>query len=157
MKNFCSNLTFYMLIGWVGFIATISMVGSLFVDWAVIFGWITIITTTIVFYVTTIEAEYVECEWASFITIPSGLVMMFAGVFPVNIFVAIAGPIMLAYAIAEIVAPRYSSLARLLRTGERRARARAKREARLLQLEQERQRLAQQSHQFNLTNGDFSS
>ncbi len=127
-----------MLIGWVGFVATFSMLTSLLADWTIALGWITIISTTIVFYLTTIEAEYVECEWASFITIPSGVVMIFGGVEPVNYFIAVAGPLMLAYGLAELVAPRYPWLAKGLNIGPRRAASTAKRETKLAQIQQEK-------------------
>ncbi len=139
MSKLFSSLTYYQLIGWVGFVATVSMFGSLFADWAVILGWLTIFSTTIFFYTTTIEAEYVECEWASFITIPSGLVMIFASFEPINYFIAVVGPLALIYALVEQYAPRYPKLAQLLHTEERRARAAAKRATRLEEIRQERQ------------------
>jgi hypothetical protein len=139
MTKFFSSLKSYELIGWVGFVATLSMLGNLLVDWAIVLGWLSILTTTVLFYTTTIEAEYVECEWASFITIPAGLIMIFAWVEPVNYFVWVAGPLALAYGLAEYYAPRYPKLAALLHTEERRAAAQAKKIARLEQLRLERQ------------------
>ena len=150
MSGFCSKLTAYMLIGWVGFVATVAMIGSLFTDWAVVAGWVTIISTTIVFYLTTIEAPYVECEWASFITIPAGVVMIFAGSEPINYLVAVAGPLMLAYGLAEVVAPRFPRLSGWLKVEPRRARATARREAKLLQLEQEQARFLASQNDFSL-------
>ncbi len=141
MVKFFSGLKFYELIGWVGFIATISMLGQLLVDWATIIGWVTILSTTILFYIITIEADYVECEWASFITIPAGLIMIFASSEPVNYFVAIAGPMALLYGLAEIYAPKYPKLAAILHTDERRATAAAKKAAKLNELEKERQEI----------------
>ncbi|HEX2916627.1 MAG TPA: hypothetical protein VH186_38055 [Chloroflexia bacterium] len=137
LSRLLSGLPYYLIIGWVGFVATLGMMGSLFVDWAVIIGWITIVTTTILFYTTTIEAPYVECEWASFITIPAGLIMMLAGVEPVNYFVAIAGPLALLYGAAELFAPRLPWLNRLLQADRRRARAKRRREEALIKLRQE--------------------
>ena len=139
MSKFFSGLKSYELIGWVGYVATLSMLGNLVVDWAIVLGWLSILTTTVLFYTTTIEAEYVECEWASFITIPAGLIMIFAWVEPVNYFVWIAGPLALAYGLAEYYAPRYPKLAEILHTEERRAAAQAKKAAKLEQLRQEQQ------------------
>lgn len=149
MRNICAKIPYYGLIAWVGLVATLSMLLTLFVEWGVVLGWITIFTTTIIFYTTTIEAEYVECEWASFITIPSGLVMMFAGVFPVSYFVAVAGPLLLVYGSLELFAPRFPRLAGWLRIKERRAAAAVRKEAKLQQLRQE-QAL------FTLSNPDSS-
>ena len=148
MTGFCSKLTAYMLIGWVGFVATTALIGSLFADWFIAVGWITIISTTLVFYLTTIEAPYVECEWASFITIPSGVIMIFAGSEPINYVVAVLGPLMLLYGLAELIAPRFPWLAGWLKIEPRRASALARREAKLAQIEQEKARYAASQSDF---------
>lgn len=154
MARLCSRLTAYMLIGWCGFVATVSMIAFIFVDWATIAGWITIVCTTIFFYVTTIEADYVECESASFITIPAGLIMIFAGVEPINYVVAVLGPLALLYGLAHLYAYKFPWLERRMKTAEQRAAATAKREAKLAQLREEHQKYLQS--QTYTSTSDFS-
>lgn len=142
MSKFFSGLPYYGLIGWCGLWATISMFASFFVDWAFIPGWLTIFSTTIIFYVTTIEADFVECEWASFITIPAGIFMIFASSYPFNALAWIVGPFALAYATIEYYPAKFPRLAKWLKVPERRAVYLAKRAERLEKARQEQAKAA---------------
>lgn len=144
MSKLCSSLPYYGLIGWCGLLATMGMFGSLLTDLAIIPAWLTIISTTIVFYVTTIEADFVECEWASFITIPAGLLMIFGAVYPVNVLVWLIGPAALAYALVEYYPAKFPWLAGWLKVAERRELYLQKRAARLEKMRQEQAQIAAQ-------------
>jgi hypothetical protein len=145
-KLFC-RLFYYQLIGWCGFVATFSLLLNIFVDWGWILGWITIVSTTIFFYTTTIEAEFVECEQASFITIPAGLIMIFSGFYPMNAIVLVLGAFALAYALIEMYPQKFPHFAKLLKVEPRRAVYMENREKRLEKIRQEVAAYKQQQQQ----------
>ncbi len=132
---------YYVIIGWIGLVATLGMLGSLLVEWSVVLGWVVLVSTTIYFYVSTIEADYVECEWASFVLIPFSLLMLMAGVEPINYIVSALGLLCLLYGLAEYFALSIPFLSNLLHAPERRAAARLKRETRLNLLREYRARM----------------
>lgn len=108
------KLPYYAFVGWAGFVALAVLLAQNFFEYAVAFGWCVIAASILGFYLFTIEAPLVKCEWAGWILSPTLVLIVFAGVEPVTQLLYVLSTLALLYALMMFQTERNPAFAEKL-------------------------------------------
>ncbi len=75
-----AKLPYYAFIAWAGLVTFIVLITQNFFEYAAVVGWCLIAGSILAFYLFTIEAPTVKCEWAGWILSPALVLIIFTGV-----------------------------------------------------------------------------
>jgi predicted membrane protein len=93
-----AKVPYYGFIGFIGVVGLIASVIAPFFDLMPGIAWCVLAMATLFYYLATIEAPVVECEWAGWIFMIGSLFVVMSGVFPVNIMVWVLAPLSILFA-----------------------------------------------------------
>jgi hypothetical protein len=105
--NWLAKTPYYGFIGFVGGVTLVCSVVALFFDLMPGIGFCVIATAILFFYLFTIEAPVVECEWAGWILTVGSVIVFICGVFPVNIGVWVLAPLTIFFSWRMYVSPTF--------------------------------------------------
>jgi hypothetical protein len=111
---FLAKLPYWAFVGGVGLTILLTVIAQQFFEYAGVISWGILTSATLFFYVATIEAPKVRCEYAGTILMPGGILAMLAGVAEAQIFLAIAGVLAVAFAVFIEAAERNPNLKRFI-------------------------------------------
>jgi hypothetical protein len=101
---------YYTFIGWAGFVTLAVLLGQTFFEYAAAVGWCLIAGSILAFYLFTIEAPSVKCEWAGWILSPALVLVVFSGVEPMTQILWVLSLLALGYTALMYRAERDSRL-----------------------------------------------
>lgn len=93
-----AKLPYYAFIAWDAFITLSVLSTQGFFEYAAVVGWCLIAASILGFYLLTIEAPTVKCEWAGWILSPALALIVFTGVEPLTQILWVVSILALIYA-----------------------------------------------------------
>lgn len=95
---FVAKLPYYAFVAWAALVTIGVLIGQNFFEYASVVGWCLIAGSILGFYLLTIEAPTVECEWAGWVLSPTLAFIVFTGVEPMTQILWVISILALAYA-----------------------------------------------------------
>jgi hypothetical protein len=105
--NWLAKVPYYGFIGFVGAVVLVSSIIALFFDLMPGIGFCILAAATLFFYLLTIEAPVVECEWAGWILTIGSTIVFVCGVFPVNVIMWVICPLCILFAWRMYTVPSF--------------------------------------------------
>jgi len=93
-----AKLPYYAFVAWAALVTIGVLIGQIFFEYASAVGWCLIAGSILGFYLLTIEAPTVECEWAGWVLSPTLALIVFTGVEPMTQILWVISILALAYA-----------------------------------------------------------
>lgn len=105
--HFLAKVPYYGFVGFVGAVGLVCSTIAPFFDLMPGIGWCLIVCAILFFYLFTIEAPVVECEWAGWILTVGSTIVALSGVTPVNYFVWVLSPLSVIFALLMYYKPDF--------------------------------------------------